>query len=239
MGHYVYKYVYNGEIVYIGKNDTDLISRINQHKREKKFQPYLSSEIYYIALENRTENKVMESLLINRYKPLLNVSEKYDGFGLNIIFDEPKWVRYFEADFETKKVTNNNYKEGVLKRREAALRRREEKLKRKLELMLNHLRYYYYIRDYNFELIDGEAYIRMPAEDFYNVPMSFSIENKKHWSGYGLLRCGTLEEGDGVCKFKVDEEHYQIFVDNFDTIISQYKKEIAEFANENVLECSI
>jgi hypothetical protein len=32
MGHYVYKYVYNNEIIYIGKNDTDLENRIYQHK---------------------------------------------------------------------------------------------------------------------------------------------------------------------------------------------------------------
>lgn len=39
MGHYVYKYVYNNEIIYIGKNDTDLESRIYQHKLEDKFKP--------------------------------------------------------------------------------------------------------------------------------------------------------------------------------------------------------
>ena len=48
MGHFVYKYVYDGEIVYIGKNDTDLKTRIKQHEREEKFQPYLKSDIYII-----------------------------------------------------------------------------------------------------------------------------------------------------------------------------------------------
>lgn len=28
MGNYVYKYVYKDEIIYIGKNDTDLTSRL-------------------------------------------------------------------------------------------------------------------------------------------------------------------------------------------------------------------
>ena len=31
MGHYVYKYVFNGEIIYIGKCDSDLDQRLGQH----------------------------------------------------------------------------------------------------------------------------------------------------------------------------------------------------------------
>ena len=33
MGHYVYKYVLHQEVIYIGKNNTDLVSRLNQHGR--------------------------------------------------------------------------------------------------------------------------------------------------------------------------------------------------------------
>ena len=46
MGHYVYKYVKAGEIVYIGKNDTNLADRIYQHKLEEKFIPYADAEVY-------------------------------------------------------------------------------------------------------------------------------------------------------------------------------------------------
>ena len=56
MASYVYKYVYKDEIVYIGKNDTDLVTRIKQHQQETKFQPYLLSDIYYIELSNKAES---------------------------------------------------------------------------------------------------------------------------------------------------------------------------------------
>lgn len=55
MSHYVYKYVNNGEIIYIGKCDSKLIQRINQHKAEDKFKPYLDTcKIYYAVLANAT-----------------------------------------------------------------------------------------------------------------------------------------------------------------------------------------
>ena len=89
MGHYVYKYVYDGEIVYIGKNDTDLETRINQHKLEEKFRPYLKADIYYIELANAIMSDVVESELIRRYKPKLNVAKMCDWSGLE--FTEPEW----------------------------------------------------------------------------------------------------------------------------------------------------
>ena len=34
MGHYVYKYVHNDEIIYIGKCDKDLEKQISQHGKK-------------------------------------------------------------------------------------------------------------------------------------------------------------------------------------------------------------
>lgn len=87
--NYVYKYVWNGDIIYIGKNDTDLVTRISQHSKEHKFKPYLNAEVYYGILKNSSESDMMERLLINKYKPILNVSCKKDG--LSIVFEEPEW----------------------------------------------------------------------------------------------------------------------------------------------------
>lgn len=96
MGHYVYKYVYNGEIVYIGKNDTDLKTRIKQHEREEKFQPYLKSDIYYIEVANKIMSDVVESELIRRYKPKLNVAKMSDWSGLE--FTEPEWEKFISKN---------------------------------------------------------------------------------------------------------------------------------------------
>ena len=100
MGHYVYKYVKNNEIVYVGKNDTDLHSRIYQHTLENKFKPFLNCDIYYMELSNSTETRIMESLLINKYKPILNVSEKREGLSL-IDFKELEWKKYYKPQKES------------------------------------------------------------------------------------------------------------------------------------------
>lgn len=89
MGHYVYKYVHDDEIIYIGKNDTTLAARVEQHNREEKFIPYLNSKIYYIELANSIMSDVVESELIRRYKPKLNVAKTSDWSGLD--FPEPDW----------------------------------------------------------------------------------------------------------------------------------------------------
>lgn len=101
MAHYVYKYVYNNEIVYIGKNDTVLDNRIKQHTYEAKFQPYLSSDIYFIKLPNSIMADVLESELIRRYNPILNVAKKSEWSGLP--FCEPEWVKFIP----TKKTFGN------------------------------------------------------------------------------------------------------------------------------------
>lgn len=95
MGHYVYKYVYGEEIVYIGKCDSSLKVRISQHKGDEKFKIYLDSEIFYIELANKTMTDVVESELIRRYKPKLNEAKMSDWSGLE--FKEPEWKR-FEHD---------------------------------------------------------------------------------------------------------------------------------------------
>lgn len=100
-GNYVYKYVWNGDIIYIGKNDTDLVSRILQHRKEQKFKAYLDSKIYYGILKNSSESDMMERLLINKYKPILNVSCKKDG--LSIVFEEPEWNLLGEDCFVKKR----------------------------------------------------------------------------------------------------------------------------------------
>lgn len=96
--HYVYKYVFDGKIVYIGKNDTNLINRIYQHTLEPKFRECKEAEIYYAELGNSTESTVMEMLLINKYKPRLNVTFVQDG--LSIDFQEPEWIKYDAKDFK-------------------------------------------------------------------------------------------------------------------------------------------
>lgn len=64
---YLYKYVQNGEIVYIGKTD-NLISRINQHKLDLP----VDCDIYVGMCPNTISQYAFEALLIDHYRPKYN-----------------------------------------------------------------------------------------------------------------------------------------------------------------------
>ena len=92
--HFVYKYVSENKIIYVGKVDSDLKRRVEEHAKETKFLPYLeNAEIYCMRLANSTETTFMELYLINKYKPVLNATAKYEGIS-NIHVQEPEWIPY-------------------------------------------------------------------------------------------------------------------------------------------------
>lgn len=76
--HGVYKYVYNGEVIYIGKTDAEngFQKRINAHKKEHEL--FNKSEIYIHRCKDKTETDSLETILINAYKPILNKMKLYD-----------------------------------------------------------------------------------------------------------------------------------------------------------------
>ncbi len=86
MGHCVYKYVLDDEIIYIGKNDTELKSRVYSHETEKSDRLYRFFEkygdklkIYYTEVKNRLQADLLESFLIDKYKPSFNIAKNYEG----------------------------------------------------------------------------------------------------------------------------------------------------------------
>lgn len=91
--YYIYKIECNNEIIYIGKTDKSLKNRINQHIHNKKFKDYENYEIYCCQYSNKYETKYMEELLINKYKPILNIVGNRD-ITINIEFEEPNWIPY-------------------------------------------------------------------------------------------------------------------------------------------------
>ena len=87
----IYKYVYDGEIIYIGKSDNSILNRVKSHKNEEKFKPYLDKAVvYYIECKNPAHTQILETYLINKYKPCLNASFKYED-DLDIDIQEPEW----------------------------------------------------------------------------------------------------------------------------------------------------
>ena len=99
--YYVYKYVANNEIVYIGQS-TDLRSRIRQHKNDKLKN--LQATIYYFECLNKTAMNSWEYNLINKYHPKYNVALKNQETSINI--QEPEWILYQENKIKIKEKEN-------------------------------------------------------------------------------------------------------------------------------------
>lgn len=114
MSNYVYKYVYNNEIIYIGKTK-NLESRLKQHGKsgdnipEEGWDEINASDIYYAELADATMSDVIESALIAKYQPKYNRAKKSLWSGLNFI--EPVW--YFKRPQSEEDLINeiNNLEE--------------------------------------------------------------------------------------------------------------------------------
>lgn len=91
----IYKYVKNGEVVYVGKSDNNVPGRVRGHSKEEKFRPFIDSSIFVAQCKNPAHMNILEKLLINYYKPILNVADKY-GDDLDIVIPTIKWTPYEE-----------------------------------------------------------------------------------------------------------------------------------------------
>lgn len=97
--HYVYKFVLNGEVIYVGKSDTNSFSRIEQHGKSgdniaKKYWDELNtSDVWYYCLPTKTMCDVVESELIRRLKPKCNKAKKRVEWQ-GLIFPEFAWRPY-------------------------------------------------------------------------------------------------------------------------------------------------
>ena len=89
MGYYVYKYVEDDEIKYIGQT-VDLDKRIQQHTKDKLAN--FNGKIYYFECSNKTAMNSWEYCLINKYHPIYNVALKDADTSINI--EEPEWIEY-------------------------------------------------------------------------------------------------------------------------------------------------
>lgn len=75
--HGIYKYEVDGEVIYIGKTNSDFAARIMAHGGEEAFAPYLSdAKIFVFETKSACEADFLETLLINQHKPKLNQAKK-------------------------------------------------------------------------------------------------------------------------------------------------------------------
>ena len=103
MQHFVYKYVYNNTIIYVGKAKNSLKRRLNQHGThqdniDKEFHDYINdSDIYYLEFDSSIICDMVETCLINMYNPVCNKAKKVENFSeSHIAYNEQpdEWKPY-------------------------------------------------------------------------------------------------------------------------------------------------
>ena len=132
-GHYVYKYVLDDEIIYVGKTDADLSKRLNSHgKPGDNIPPYgwndiNRAKIYYAKLLSKRDTDIFESELIRRYKPKYNKAKQIEWDGVEL--PELHWSEYKKAE-----VSRIFERINDLTRRNFLLYDENRELKEKLEI---------------------------------------------------------------------------------------------------------
>ena len=179
MGHYVYKYVLDGEIIYIGKCDDNLDSRLKCHGRKGDnispcaWDDINKSDIFYVELANSTMSDVVESELINRYKPKYNKAKMSKWCGLP--FPEPQWSKYRKPVKRSLKKRHKEYEIADNREHNA-----------KAYKILNYILHQILEGNYEIEENHGIASIKVEITDFldgaevvpYDFCMKYSSENK-------------------------------------------------------------
>lgn len=91
--YYVYKYLCDSEVIYVGMTK-DLKSRVDSHTKEDKFQLYSNPSIQYTVLLSKRSAELAESMLIAKYKPVLNVTSYMEKFDIGEFADNFDWITY-------------------------------------------------------------------------------------------------------------------------------------------------
>lgn len=216
MGHYVYKYVYNDEIIYIGKNDTDLYSRLKQHGKcgdnipEEGWDEINNSNIFYCELPNSTMSDVVESELIRRYKPKWNKAKMSEWSGLDFV--EPKWKKAFE----------NNSNE-ILKEKEreiSILRSRLDKCEKEISKLREKARYK---NDYYLLCIKYDSLIDKLNDKCISTENSYEFNDVCDWykqtdSLNGIFEAITYDSKQNVTSYK------KIYIDHLGRLYFEFEQ---------------
>lgn len=95
MKYYIYKYVRNNEIIYIGQT-INLNRRHKEHLLEPTFHE--TDLLYYFVVTNKYLLDLYETALINKYHPILNKQSNY--LQLAVTIQEPNWKIYKDKEIE-------------------------------------------------------------------------------------------------------------------------------------------
>lgn len=112
--YYVYRYIHNDEIIYIGKTN-DLNRRDKEHKSDKWYHDKLKYE--YIQVDNEFITQLYEVYLINRDNPKENIASKnnYDVSDIKFNIEEtwkPVIIKERSNKAKIKKCNEKNAKKS-------------------------------------------------------------------------------------------------------------------------------
>ena len=148
--HYIYKYVFHGEVIYIGITN-NIHGRVAQHGKEgdnidqKYWDDINNSEIFFAEMGNSQMADVYETELIRRYNPRLNKAKKSVWSGIPL--PEPIWKKYCswneKSEVEQMRLQIAE-KENKIRKLEKLIAEKESEcdhIKRRYEQKLNAIRY--------------------------------------------------------------------------------------------------
>lgn len=104
---YIYRYLHNGEVVYVGQTKHPLKQRVKQHCKEVAFLGLTHIQYIEIPLGEGTQHffnnnrnlSATEEYYIHKYNPVLNIKKQEHllVFTNNIkIVEENEWIDYTE-----------------------------------------------------------------------------------------------------------------------------------------------
>lgn len=223
---YVYRYVYNHQIIYVGKTKRDLCVRISEHKVERKFLPYLTADIEYIVCKTHVEMDIYEKYYINVYSPILNVTDMC-GASFDFKLPEQTWLPYQEHQWFSEQQSRIPNMVSKIDPEIIRLQEEIEELESKLtvlenfEALLEKL-FDDYIND-NWDLRSGYVYYDW---DMISYPLPDAIEIDGDTYGCYVASCDC---GSGRWQNKIPERIARIFLKSGR---DSYKKEYQQIRGQ-------
>lgn len=125
LGNYVYRFLNKKEVIYVGRT-INMESRMSQHRRESNFYGKVD-KIEFTELNNNSDMKITELILINVYNPKYNIKDKIG----KTVYSEPEleW-----KEFKPKRYNKVSVKDYILTEEEKDRMER----RRKYDLPLNY-----------------------------------------------------------------------------------------------------
>lgn len=118
MNYYVYRFLINENVVYVGKT-IDIDKRMYTHftKGHLPLECYEQIDaIQYIECKNNTDMNIKELYFINKYKPIYNTVNKSENDEVMIReFESIEWINEYKLNFSNDKINDiRKYYENII-----------------------------------------------------------------------------------------------------------------------------